>query len=170
MLIIFSGLPGSGKSTIARELAVQIGAVYLRIDTIEQAIRQAEREDKPMGPEGYFVACQLAADNLKNGLSVITDSVNPLRLSRDAFREVAVSLGVPCLEIEVICSDRQLHRQRVEQRQSDIRGLKLPDWAAVVSRDYQPWDRERLILDSAKLSVARSVATLMACMPGKNNV
>ena len=40
MLIIFSGLPGSGKSTIARALAQQLGAVYLRIDTIEQAIRE----------------------------------------------------------------------------------------------------------------------------------
>ena len=41
MLIVFSGLPGTGKTTIARELARQTRAVYLRIDVIEQAIRNA---------------------------------------------------------------------------------------------------------------------------------
>ena len=50
MLIIFSGLPGSGKSTIARALARRLRAVYLRIDTIEQAIRAAEQADNEMGP------------------------------------------------------------------------------------------------------------------------
>ncbi len=41
MLIVFSGLPGTGKTTIANDLAATTGAVYLRIDTIEQAIRNS---------------------------------------------------------------------------------------------------------------------------------
>jgi predicted kinase len=41
MLISLSGLPGVGETTIARELARQIGAVHLSIDTIEQAIRSS---------------------------------------------------------------------------------------------------------------------------------
>ena len=41
MLIVLGGLPGVGKSTIARSLAQQIGEVHLRIDTIEQAMRNA---------------------------------------------------------------------------------------------------------------------------------
>ncbi|MEU6773507.1 AAA family ATPase [Streptomyces sp. NPDC046759] len=32
------GLPGTGKTTHARLLAARIGAVHLRVDTIEQAI------------------------------------------------------------------------------------------------------------------------------------
>ena len=39
MLTVFGGLPGTGKSTIARALAAKIGAVWLRIDGIEQALR-----------------------------------------------------------------------------------------------------------------------------------
>lgn len=60
MLIIFSGLPGSGKSTIAQALAKQLNALYLRIDTIEQAIRKADEDNYEMGPAGYFVAYSLA--------------------------------------------------------------------------------------------------------------
>ncbi|MFA7260479.1 MAG: AAA family ATPase [Aeromonas bestiarum] len=164
MLIIFGGLPGSGKSTIARALAQQLGAVYLRIDTIEQAIRDAERTGEEMGPAGYFVAYELARENLKIGSIVITDSVNPIQLTRDAYHDVALSVGVPCLDVEVICSNPKLHRERVENRTADIAGFALPDWQAVLDRDYEPWDRERLILDSATLSVAQSVEKIVAAL------
>src|SRR5215216_5824578 len=82
MLIIFSGLPGSGKSTIAQALTKQLNALYLRIDTIEQAILKAEEDGREMGPTGYFVAYSLARENLLLGATVITDSVNPLALTR----------------------------------------------------------------------------------------
>lgn len=54
MLIIFSGLPGSGKSTVAKIVAQRLGAVYLRIDTVEQAIRSVSEPGQKTGPEGYF--------------------------------------------------------------------------------------------------------------------
>jgi predicted kinase len=38
LLVVFAGLPGSGKSVLARGVADAIGATYLRIDTIEAAI------------------------------------------------------------------------------------------------------------------------------------
>jgi predicted kinase len=37
-LIVLAGLPASGKSSIARELARRSGAVWLRIDSMDQAI------------------------------------------------------------------------------------------------------------------------------------
>lgn len=47
MLVIFSGLPAVGKTTMARELARQIGAAHLRIDSIEQAIRGSATGTQP---------------------------------------------------------------------------------------------------------------------------
>ena len=38
VLIILSGLPGTGKTTIARELAMAVLAVHVRIDSIEQLV------------------------------------------------------------------------------------------------------------------------------------
>lgn len=64
MLIVFSGLPGTGKTTIARELARQTRAVYLRIDVIEQAIRNAGVLAADVGTSGYGVANALALSHL----------------------------------------------------------------------------------------------------------
>ena len=72
---------GQRKSTIARALAQRLGAVYLRIDTIEQAIRAAEQADNEMGPYRLFRRLWAGQKNLALGSIVITDSVNPIQLT-----------------------------------------------------------------------------------------
>jgi len=149
-LIVVGGLPGTGKTTVSRELTRRIGATYLRIDAIEQTLRAAGHT---VGAMGYIVANALAAENLQLGRVVVADCVNPVLASRVGWRQTAAQNSVCIIEIEVICSDLVLHRQRVETRTSDINGLKLPTWDEVVNRDYEPWDREHLILDSAGSSL-----------------
>jgi predicted kinase len=159
MLIVLGGLPGSGKTTIARELARRLGAVHVRVDTIEQALRAQGRE---VGPDGYVVAYGVAEDNLRVGRIVVADSVNPLPVTRDAWRAVGERSAVEVAEVEVICSDPTAHRRRVETRAADIEGLRLPTWQDVVGRDYRSWDRERLVVDTASDDVASAVSGLIA--------
>ncbi|MBL0930850.1 MAG: AAA family ATPase, partial [Alphaproteobacteria bacterium] len=66
VLIAFAGLPGTGKSTIAKLLARAIGAVYLRVDAIEGALRSLD-PGRAIGPEGYDIAAALAVSNLETG-------------------------------------------------------------------------------------------------------
>ena len=61
MLIILGGLPGVGETTLARELARQIDAVHVRIDTIEQALRDAGALAGEMEDAGYRVAYAVAS-------------------------------------------------------------------------------------------------------------
>ena len=164
MLIIFAGLPASGKTSIARELARRLGALYLRIDSIEQAIRVSRIEnggpDAPIYEEGYRVAYALAEDNLCLGLTVVADSVNPLQITRDAWLAVAQRANTPALEVEVICSNPKEHQRRVESRITDVPGLNLPTWHEVQAREYHAWTRDRVQIDTAKLTVEESVAKL----------
>lgn len=157
MLIVMSGLPGVGKTAISRELAIAMGAVHLRIDSIEQSLRSAGWR---VEGEGYAVAYALAADNLALGRTVIADCVNPWPLTRAAWRAVAERSGVRAIEIEVVCSDPVEHRRRVEQRQPDIDGHQLPSWQDVVERDYRPWDEPRLVLDTARSGIAECVQAI----------
>jgi predicted kinase len=159
-LIIFGGLPGVGKTTIARELARQIGAVHLRIDSMEQAIRASGMASQPLNDVAYHVAYAVAEDNLRIGRTVIADSVNPLRQTRDAWVDVADCVQVSFIEIEVNCSDANEHRRRVETRTTDIPGLRLPTWGEVVSREYHPSDRRHLVIDTVDRTVAQNVDIL----------
>jgi predicted kinase len=163
MLIAFSGLPGTGKTSIARELARRLRAAYLRVDTVEQALRSCGTLEEVMA-EGYETIYRLAEDNLNLGLTVIADSVNPIEITRDAWAEVAREANARLINVEVICSDGAEHRRRVETRSSDIPDLVLPTWDKVKSREYHPWTQPRILIDTAERSVSTCVDELMLAL------
>ena len=160
MLIIFGGLPGTGKTTLARELARRLAAVHVRIDSIEQAIRSSSLRVVSIDDAGYRVGYAVAADNLAVGHRVIADSVNPLTLTRDAWVDVARRADVDGIEVEVVCSDRDEHRRRIEARSSDIPALRLPTWDEVVGREYHAWERDRIVVDTAHQTIEQAVDAL----------
>ena len=167
MLIVLAGLPGVGKTAIAKALARRFDAVHLRIDSIEQALRGSSMgAGTPMDDAGYRVGYAIAADNLAAGRIVIADSVNPWPETRDAWLAVARHAGVRAVEIEVICSDPAEHRRRVETRTADIAGLRLPTWQDVVERDYRPFARERIAIDTSRMPVEACVAAIETALAG----
>jgi predicted kinase len=159
-LYIFSGLPGSGKTTVSQALARHFGATHLRIDTIEQALRDLCSFD--VQGEGYRLAYRLALDNLRLGNSVVADSCNSIDLTRREWEEVAAVAGSPHVNIEVICSDSQEHRRRVESRRSTVPGLKLPTWDEVTRREYDGWTVDRVIVDTFNRSEEECLRDLLA--------
>jgi len=161
LLLVVGGLPATGKTTVARALAGALRAAYVRIDTIEAAIGRAEgRAQHTNGwelPPGYLVGYEVAADQLRNDLDVVAESVNPVRDSRDAWRDTGVRAGAHVIEVEIICSVAAEHRRRAEQRTLDISGLAKPTWEQITNREYHPWERDHVVVDTALLTVEEAV-------------
>lgn len=162
MLIVFGGLPGTGKTTLARALSQRLGATYLRIDTIEQALRTTGMLPDDMKDAGYVVAYALAREEFRLGKTVVADCVNPIARTRNAWRAVAESSASAILEVEVVCSDPKRHRERVETREADILGLVLPTWRQVVEREYEPWNRPHHVIDTAIRTKSSAIEELLA--------
>ncbi|RZI77107.1 MAG: AAA family ATPase [Variovorax sp.] len=147
-LIVFSGLPGTGKTSIAREVVARSPSAYLRIDAIEHALMKTQTVTE-VGASGYVIAYELARSNLALGMQVVVDCVNPLSVTREAWRAVAASTSSSVLEVEVVCSHQNEHRRRVESRRANIPDFVLPTWQAVLRHDYEAWTTARLVIDSA---------------------
>ena len=151
-LYIFSGLPGSGKTTLAQLLTRKLKATYVRIDTVEQALR--ELCDYKVEGEGYRLSYRLTHDNLSLGNDVIADSCNPITLTRKEWEDVAISINSNFVNIEVICSDKDEHKRRVENR-------KLPTWEHTQNREYDKWNGTQIRIDTAYKTPHESIKELI---------
>jgi predicted kinase len=161
VLVIVSGLPATGKTTLCQALAERIRGAHLRIDTIEQAIVRSGAATHPLGTVGYVVGYAAAEDLLRQRFTVIADSVNPLPATRRAWRATATSAGTAFVDVEVVCSDRDEHERRAASRVSDIAGLQLPSWPSIVERDYHRWEHDHIVIDTAHREVNDCVEELI---------
>jgi predicted kinase len=162
-LFIFSGLPASGKTTLSRLLAKSKRAVYLRVDTVEQALRDFSFD---VQEEGYSLCYRIALDNLRLGLSVVADSCNPIELTRRAWEQVARTANADFVNIEIICSDKSAHKKRAEARTTDVKGLTLPTWEEIEKREYHEWQQGRTIIDTAERTESECFEMLLRAIDG----
>ncbi|HEY4017215.1 MAG TPA: ATP-binding protein [Pseudonocardiaceae bacterium] len=158
MLIVFAGLPGTGKTTLSKQIAADLRATLLRVDVIEAAVVRSGIARHPVNEVGYLVMRDIAAANLAIGGTVLIDAVNSVTEARDIWVELAATEHVPLRTVEVVLADSEEHRRRVEQRDGDLVAGHVPTWQQVLDREYEPWDEEkhghRLVVDSGDRAAA----------------
>ena len=146
MLVILGGLPATGKSTVASELNKGGAFSYVRIDALEQALRDSgEMQACGVQGAGYMVGYAVAGNLLDGSNNVLVECVNPIEVTRAAWRDVAASHGAGLLEVELFCSDGKVHRARAESPTITVPGLTPPTWEEIEAREFEPWPADGLV-------------------------
>jgi predicted kinase len=150
-LILFSGPPGCGKTTLAQRVAASFRFPLLAKDRIQQVLREAV--PKATGMDGYRLMLALADEQLALGVSVILDAVFPLGPFRDEAREIAARHGARWKPVVCHCSDRSVWQGRMDNRVQYVPHWTPVGWDEVerVLTYYSPWSKgEALFLDSVE--------------------
>jgi len=150
-LIVMSGLPGTGKSTLAERIAQRLELPVLSVDPIESAIiTSGIPQSFETGLAAYLVAAALASEQLKLGISVIIDAVNAEEEGKDVWRKLAEKHHLAMTILEVLVSDQTVHRKRVESRVRNLHGFREVTWERVEDRrkSSTPWAEPTLRLDT----------------------
>ncbi|GAA4424265.1 AAA family ATPase [Georgenia halophila] len=140
-LIVVVGRPGTGKTTLARALSERLGAMYLRVDAVEAALRRVQGHDP--GVAGYAVVHELAEANLRLGRDVVVDAVCPVPEARGSWVVTAAAAGAEVTVLVTHLPDDREHERRVTQRRPDLAGQHVPTWPEVRAARWEPWDRAR---------------------------
>ena len=150
-LVLFSGLPGCGKTTLARRVAQQFRIPLFSKDRVQRVLR--DHIPEATGMDGYHLMLDLAEEQLGLGIPVVLDAVFPLLELRQAAREMAARHGARWRPVVCHYSEENLYRRRLEERVQYTPGWTPLGWEEVerVRTYYQPWpDGEALTLDAVE--------------------
>ena len=167
--VLVTGWTGAGKSTIANEIATRLGCTVASFDWLMSGLRAfpdlwsvVELPAEMQRTVGWTLQRRVAEQELRRGASVVFDLV-AREQPREDWLSLAESYGAAFTVVECICSDRQLHRERV-----DGRSRSIPDWYELswdrVSRGrdaYVPLAEPKLIVDAVD-PLDRNVDAVMA--------
>lgn len=185
-LLVFCGVSGSGKSTIARMLCEAIGAKHLASDVIRKELYGIAEDDhtadasmysKEANQRTYATLFERAAGELQRGVSAVLDATFLRRSDRDTARQIAADVKIPYFLVDVRVSEADAE-QRIRHRQAD--GTDPSDAGVEVlrqqSRAYEPPDdvpdSERIVIDSARSpeeNCRQIVRRLSVVYPSANN-
>jgi predicted kinase len=168
-VIVFSGLPGTGKSTLAEAVGMHLSVPVFAKDWLEATLLKCEllpsRPDRPLGSAGYELLTMLAERQLMLGQSVILDSVAGTQSIREEWERLSKRYQARLRVIECICSDEAFHRTQLSRRERNIPGWHELAWSDVekVKSYFLPWEQKRLVLDMIDPFDANSSRAIKYC-------
>jgi len=169
-LVVISGLPGVGKTSVAEIAAALVGAVHLSIDAVEESMLACGLPASwRVGVAAYEASRAMAELNLRLGRSVLVDAVNDSEEARQTWRTAASRTGARLVFVHLVITDARTHEQRLRDRDRGLTHVGEPTWADVERRraDYAAWSDEILELDTTARAADEVADALVSCLTTK---
>ena len=147
-LVIFSGLPGTGKSTLANRLARELRWPLLRIDDVAASV--PEDADISFWDSRISELLRLTEAQLELGVSVILDSVF-MNTDRHYAQNIARKYQARFRPIYIFVSDDKVWKQRVTARFNDVNDKDIATWEQIQHQrlHFQKWEPDTALFIDA---------------------
>ena len=171
-LIVLSGLPGVGKTSIGAAFAGHTGALQLSIDAVEEAMLASGLPPGwHVGVAAYEAVGALAVLNLRLGRTVAVDAVNDREAARQTWRSAAAQAGSRLDFVHLVIRDAREHERRLRGRDRGFAHVGEPSWADVLDRraSYAAWTEKVIEMDTsaqAAPALAAALAERLSHNPG----
>ncbi|MDQ6659609.1 MAG: ATP-binding protein [Chloroflexota bacterium] len=131
--IVMRGYPGTGKSTIARAIAVALHAPLIDRDILRQKAVDIFGNLPEVGRFSYELMFALTKEQLGLGLSVVVDTPLTYYRTFEQAQHLAHEFAVPMLIVHCQCSS-EVQRRRLEGRKGTVSAFQITSW-----EEWQAW-------------------------------
>jgi predicted kinase len=155
MIVIMAGLPGTGKSTLARALAQRLSGAVLDKDAIRAVLFQPAHVEYSLAQDDFCqeIMLQTAAYLLAKdvGLQVLLDGRTfSRRYQRERVIEFCRQAGATWATLECVCAEQTALRRLAEAvaQNTHLAANRTPELYRQIRKSWEPIDYPKLVIDT----------------------
>ncbi len=170
VLIVMSGLPGTGKSSLAARLAGGVGAIIVESDRVRKLLFPRPDYSAEESQIVHRTSHRVIERLLRQGVRVVSDATNLTRFHRRLLYRLAERQGAAVVVVQTVAPERTA-RDRLAERARQSNRTSDADWSVYqrLARGMQPIERAHFCVDTSRdtdADVKRIIRTIQSLMNG----
>jgi len=153
VLVMLCGLPGTGKSYLARRLAEHLPFVIIETDFVRKTLFSPPTYSARESALVHRVCHTLIEKLLRKGLRVIFDATNLVEFQREYVYRLAEHSGAKLVIVKTVAPEEVVQERLHKRRQRrDAHDISDADWSVYrrMKRRQQPIARPHLVVDTSR--------------------